>query len=227
MLKVFRSEQGFSLVAVLIAIAISTVALLAYNSAFKQSLNIRKSMASKQQSGDVINTIKFEVANKMSRDLATITSTAQFPIAFASRVAIGHDAALEYKLPAHYTTMLSTLQSGKALVTKDVEETLSRCANPVAKDLSSTPFYHFCLNLLKGANAPAGSFESADYGVVEFAIRPKNLSTFQGISVSDYVNPNLSAARGLEIFYNLVWSYRDSNGVKFHNRRGSFLASKP
>ena len=208
-------QQGFTLVSVLIAVAVVSTAFLTYTVAVNDGMFFRKFISSRQQVYEIIESMKNELAGQFNAKAALLSDVSslaniEIPVSNASKF------VFDQKL---YQTLPTNADSPS-----DLTPLLVRCQT----NTQVTPtFYHFCLGLRNDPNAASGSMAAASYGVIELAIKTKDMRTFADISKDVFTLPANQATSGLEVYYSMYWTTVGHSGkLHFHRKNGRYLAGR-
>ena len=208
-------NRGFSIVTVLISVAVISVGILTYSVAVNNGMLVSKSISSRQQVYELIGSIQNELAGQFNTKVQGITDVTSL---VNINVPIGNAANLLFDA-SYYQTPPT-----EAEIPADLASLLVRCQ---ANTQVTPTFYHFCLGLKRDPNAASGSIAAAKYGVMELAIKTKNMQTFADITKAAYILPANQNVVGIEVYYAMYWTHTEGKGkLGFHSKKGRYLASK-
>jgi hypothetical protein len=229
------SQAGFSLIQVLVSVAVLSLCVGLFFQARSTSYKARKSVDSAATITDVNDAFVSEVT-ALIRELDPATSGCfdyseinGRPLAKTSGT-----STLTYSTNVVQSQFIAAdldAKSRGSLQTQFNQDPLraaiKRCMSPRKPPNSTQPnanVFYLCMNLKKDTSAPAGSFLNAPFAFAEVGWQLVNLQTGANMSCTDFANA--SKAAGARVYYSIHWAVPMSGTVTMKKYINSFTMGK-
>lgn len=221
-----QSEQGFSLVSVLIIMGIVLLAILMITQSRVNQQSAQKAIKLKQSYTDVNQAL---ISDLVSHLHGTITSAA--PCINLSGININMDGlnVKESSAPAYVYTNNIPLAAGSPPLHTDARGRCTRPRLPNNPNNDADNKAYFCVRLGKDAAAPKDSIMNADLAFAEVAVELIDLQTQKPISCSTYVtkkNDPKDGSAGMAVTMGLYWQAKVGSRVSFSQKALSYIANQ-
>lgn len=232
-----KADAGFSLVQVLVAIAVMGLVISLYFQARTQTQKARKSIEATRSVTDINEAFTAE----LSSIIRTINSTspgcldlaAQLtarPLAKASGTSqlnytqtVNATPFISSQFPqAERNRLLEAIQSSPLLA-----EPIQRCRRTVLPNNPSSTAqndFFLCMSIKQDTDAPPQSFLGAPFAFAEVGWKLINLQTNQPMSCLDFEQAGKAA--GAQVFYSLSWAVPMGDQYNFKQHIHSFTIGK-
>lgn len=220
MLKPNKSEAGFSLVAILVVMAVVLASILMISQAKFQQQGTQKALKVKQSYTDVNQSLITDVVSKLHTQLKA-SATCPTPNAVFTNLTLSGDA----KYSASQTINVT---SGAPAVHSDAAK---RCSGKVDVPGTGGNRYHFCVKLQPDTSAPKDSILNSKLAFAEFAIELIDLQTQAAITCQVYntkANDPRDGSAGMAVTMALYWENAVGAGKKstFSQKALSYIANQ-
>ncbi len=228
----WSDESGFSLVGILVSIAVLSVCVLMFSQARQYSLKSRKNIDSVAMVGDVNDAVVAEIskivrlvdtANPGCLDYAAqITNRPFLSSALNFSTTLNNSAGFSTKLAEKDKTRLLEI-----LGSDTYQGVVNRCRSPLRPASGTDPaqnLFHLCMTIKQDASAPSGSFLNAPYAFAEVGWQLINIQTGANMSCADFKAS--SAAAGARVFYSLYWAIPVGGEMMLKKSINSFTMGK-
>jgi Tfp pilus assembly protein PilV len=235
-------QSGFSLIQILIALAIMTVSVTMYMQATTDTNKAKKRVEMSARYADIESVLKSEVAHMVSQ-IAAHPGCLNYANVFTGRTISSEFSTSQIR---HVTNLLQTNlfnSSGlsddernnvidKMRSTPNIAAAVDRCARPVRPSNSNNDAqnsFYFCLDFERDATAPKNSLLGSPRSFAEVAVQLVDLRTGNPISCNRFVNPAPGTPNevspGAKIFTTLYWLVQEKESY-FKSHSNSYFLDK-
>ncbi len=221
-----QSEQGFSLVSVLIIMGIVLLAVLMITQSRVNQQTAQKAIKLKQSYTDVNQAL---ISDLVSHIHSTLTASA--PCINLSGINIDMNGlnVKESSAPAYVYSNNIPLAPGSPALHTDARNRCTKPRLPNNPNNDADNKAYFCVRLGKDAAAPRDSIMNADLAFAEVAVDLIDLQTQKPISCSTYVakktDPKDGSA-GMAVTMGLYWQAKVGSRVSFSQKALSYIANQ-
>ncbi len=218
------SEQGFSLVSVLVIMAVILTAVLIISQARFNHQATQKALNLKESYSDVNQAL---ITDIMSEIHSSITASA--PCLNVSTVKQNYGGVIKPSIPS-YTASNSI--SSSSVWPPMHQAAAQRCKIPRTPSNASNAAdnrLYFCVRLGRDPTAPKDSIMNSTQAFAEVAVELIDLQTQAAISCSNYVskkNDPKDGSAGMAVTMALYWQGQTANKVTYSQKAMSYIANQ-
>ncbi|WP_141736083.1 hypothetical protein [Oligoflexus tunisiensis] len=230
------SEAGFSLIQVLVSLALLSLCVGLFFQARSTSFKARKSADSAATITDVNDAFVSELS-AIIRDVDASTPGCLDYVGQITdrRLAKSSDASTI----THSTNVVQPQFIAAGLDSKSrdslqsqfgqepLRSAIKRCMSPRQPANASQPnanIFYLCMNMKQDDAAPAGSFLNAPFAFAEVGWQLVNLQTGANMSCTDFASADKSA--GARVYYSIYWAVPMSGTVTIKKHINTFTMGK-
>jgi hypothetical protein len=236
--KVSLSEKGFTLIQVMVSIALLSISVSLYFQMSGRMKSAAKRLAGSENFTDVEGALRSEMSYFLSQ-IKSQPGCLSYGNVFASRsiasengtMAINFTRQLDDRQAFGYRPVLNQRQIREALrvmaKTPKTGTALARCrrsVRPAQFDNNNHNKFYFCLDLIRDPNATPDSFMASDRAFVEVGVELMNTNNSSPISCAGFATA--PSGVGAEIYLTTYWLIRAS-GFVYKSHSSSYFLDKP
>lgn len=230
-----HAEAGFSLIQVLISVAVLGLAIFLYFQAQSRSQQARKVLDSTLASGDVKDALVAEISAVIRQINGTTPGCLDYAAQLNARplVKASGNSALSFTNAVAGTNWISNdLSAGEKQkvqnkVTASQAAVVKRCQTPQRPNnpnASNDNKFYLCMNIRGDADAPKNSFLNAPLAFAEVGWTLINLHNGNPNSCSEFAAAGKSA--GAQVFYSIYWAVPVNGDYVIKKNADSFTLGK-
>jgi hypothetical protein len=221
-----QTEQGFSLISVLIIMGIVLLAVLMITQSRVNQQSAQKAIKLKQSYTDMNQAL---ISDLVSHVHSTITGTA--PCINLSSININMNGlnVQESSAPAYIHATNIPIAAGSPPLHTDARTRCRRPRLPTNAANDSDNKAYFCVRLGKDSNAPKDSIMNADVAFAEVAIELIDLQTQMPISCASYFSKKTDpkdGSAGMAVTMGLYWQAKVGTRTSYSQKALSYIANQ-
>ncbi|HET9237744.1 MAG TPA: hypothetical protein VFO10_10860 [Oligoflexus sp.] len=230
-----NSEAGFSMIQVLISVAVLSLAIFLYFQAQSRSQSARKIMDSSLASGDVKEAFIAEISTMIRQISPATPGCLDYAAQLNARPLVKSfgNSALSFTNAVSAGNWISNdldaaeKQKVQAKVNGTFAEVVKRCQTPQRPgnpNAGNDNKFYLCMNIRSDANAPKNTFLNAPLAFAEVGWTLTNLHNGNPDSCADFAAASKSA--GAQVFYTLYWAVPVNGDYVIKKNSDSFTLGK-
>ena len=216
--------QGFSLVSVLVIMAVILTAVLIISQARFNHQSTQKALNLKQSYSDVNQAL---ITDIMSEIHSSIAATA--PCLNVSTVMQNYGGVIKPSIPSYTFTNSITSNTGWPPLHQSAAQRCKISRTPTNGSNATDNRLYFCVRLGQDLTAPKDSIMNSGQAFAEVAVELIDLQTQAGISCSNYVgkkNDPKDGSAGMAVTMALYWQGQTADKVTYSQKALSYIANQ-